>query len=177
MTKRTKRVGRPAAFTELLERMPGGRFIGDAWRDEEWVLLSITLEDQRSIPAPIQEVLEAFGSFETNEAGVVLTWVPTLAMEVVFWHCEEYVCQAEDIALVDGAGDGATQAAAMAPLWVGDDYERMDEVLAAVLAPFTAAGIDPVTATATIAAMYDHDDPVTVAADVLGITVNLPVPA
>lgn len=91
-----------SAFAQLVQDMPGGEYIGDAWRAEPRVLVFVSLHDRAdcwrrrvfedictSFPSPGQEP-------ETNALWLHL---PKLASRILHWEADEYLWSAEEFSI------------------------------------------------------------------------------
>lgn len=91
-------------FARYVSAMPGGEYIQDAWRDEPYELVLVTLHDRYecekrraltsvtdSFPSPGQEP-------ETNELWL---YVPQLASRILHWEADEYLWGAETFSIAE----------------------------------------------------------------------------
>jgi hypothetical protein len=131
-------------FAHLVASMPAGRFVGDAWRSDPWVVVAVSVADSNDY---VYEVLrEDFPPVEVQRIAIDVFCVPRLAAEVLLWHADERTWFPE---LVDVPGVAAEDLATLAAATLEDPRVNVgDGTVARLLTRFvsaaTAEGLDPV---------------------------------
>jgi hypothetical protein len=148
--------GEPAddsEFDRYIKSMPGGQYVGDAWRDEP--LEAVAVQVDESVWAT-NVIADAFPPHLVGPRRFVFV-VPRTAAQCLFWYAEEGTHTAESLEIPEWADDLAQFARLVAVAasdllpheYIHDAVDLLDTVHTAA----EDAGVDPASACAVAAAL------------------------